>query len=198
MAADDDPLGLAAVDSAIRVEHLRDEIAEATGGEFIETKSEEIPPALEAAYLEQVRDLERDGWQRPIDQLAQQGDAPLPPAELTDEILTAKLWELLHSLACRGFYVQHTDHLGDRALYTALWEKGLREEAILPGTRSRSAAWFHDFIGSYGPEDMQIFHRYYEDEERRARHLAEYPNEEIPPRETPPFSRDWRVPKGPF
>ena len=45
---------------------------------------------------------------------------------------------------------------------------------------------------------MQIFHRYYEDEESRARHLAEYPNEEIPARETPPFSRDWRVPKGPF
>ena len=195
---EDDPLGLADVDSEIRVENLKEEIAESTGGEFTEAKSEEIPPALEAAYLEKVRDLERDGWQRPIDQLAAQGDAPLPPAELTDEILTAKLWELLHCLACRGFYVQHTDHLSDRELYTALWEKGLREEAILPGKRSRTAAWFHDFIGSYGPEDMQIFHRYYEDEKSRARHLTEFPSDEIPPRERPPFSRDWRVPKGPF
>ena len=91
----------------------------------------------------------------------------------------------------------HTDHLSDRELYTALWEKGLREEAILTG-RSKRGGWFHDFIGSYGPEDMQIFHRFYEDAESRARHLAEYPNDKIPARETPPFSRDWRVPKGPF
>ena len=194
---EDDPLGLADVDSEIRIENLKEEIAEATGEEFTGTKSPDLSPAVEEAYLEQVRDLEREGWQRPIDQLAAQGAAPLPPAELTDDTLTAKLWELLHNLACRGFYVQHTDHLSDRALYTALWEKGLREEAILT-VRSKRGGWFHDFIGSYGPEDMQIFHRYYETEESRARHLAEYPNEKIPPREKPPFSRDWRVPKGPF
>jgi len=196
--AADDPLGLADVDREIQIENLKVEIAETTGGEFSGTKSADVPPAIEEAYLEQVRDIERDGWQRPIDQLAAEGVAPLPPAELTDETLTAKLWELLHTLACRGFYVQHTDHLSDRELYTALWEKGLREDAILPGKRSRSAAWFHDFIGSYGPEDMEIYHRYYEAEKTRAKHLAEYPDEKIPPRETPPFSRDWRVPKGPF
>lgn len=194
---DADPLGLADVDSEIRIENLKEEIAETTDGEFIGGKSADLPPAIEEAFLEQVRDLERDGWERPIDQLAAQGAAPLPPADITDETLAAKLWELLHSLACRGFYVLHTDHLSDRELYTALWEKGLREEAILSG-RSKSGGWFHDFIGSYGPEDMEIYHRYYEDEKTRAHHLAEYPHEKIPARETPPHSRDWRVPKGPF
>ena len=78
-----------------------------------------------------------------------------------------------------------------------LWKKGLREEAILPGRR-RTGGYFYDTIGSYGPEDMAVFHRYYESEDSRAKHLAEYPNEKIPARETPPFSRDWRLPKGPF
>ena len=52
--------------------------------------------------------------------------------------------------------------------------------------------------GSYGTEEMEIYQRYYESEESRARHLAEFPNSPPPPRETPPFSRDWRLPKGPF
>ncbi len=193
---EDDPLGLADVDRDIRIENLKDEIAEAAGGAMHEARCGDLPPATEEAFLEQVRDLERDSWQRPIDALSAQGATPLPPDELTDETLTAKLWELLHNLACRGFYVLHTDHLSDRALYETLWQRGLREEAILPG-RSRTGGFFYDTIGSYGPEDMEIFHRYYETAENRARHLAEYPNEQIPPRETPPFSRDWRLPKGP-
>jgi len=86
---DDDPLGLAGADSEIRIEDLKEEIAETTGEEFTETEFADLPPAAEEAYLEQVRDLERDGWQRPIDQLAAQGSAPLPPAELTDETLAA-------------------------------------------------------------------------------------------------------------
>jgi hypothetical protein len=188
---------LADVDREIRIEKLKNEIAEAAGGEMQQASSDDLPPAIEEAFLAQVRDLERDGWQRPIDDLATHGATPLPPEELTDETLTAKLWELLHNLACRGFYVLHTDHLSDRALYEVLWKKGLREEAILPG-RSRTGGYFYDTIGSYGPEDMAVFHRSYESEDSRAKHLAEYPNEKIPARETPPFSRDWRLPNGPF
>ena len=126
----------AAVDREIRIEKLKDEIAKAAGGDLHETKMADLPPAIEEAYLEQVRDIERDDWQRPMDELTARCIAPLPPAELTDEALPPRLWELLHNLACRGFYVLHTDHLSDRALYEILWKKGLREEAILPG-RSR-------------------------------------------------------------
>ncbi len=82
-------------------------------------------------------------------------------------------------------------------LYELLWKKGLREEAILPG-RSRTGGYFYDTIGSYGPEDLEIFARYYETAEDRARHLAEFPDSNPPPRESPPFSRDWRLPRGPF
>lgn len=197
---DEPPFGdstLADADREIRIEKLKNEIAEAAGGEMQQASSGDLPPAIEEAFLEQVRDLERDGWQRPIDDLATHGTTALPPDELTDEALPPRLWELLHNLACRGFYVLHTDHLSDRALYEALWKKGLREEAILPG-RSRTGGYFYDTIGSYGPEDLEILHRYYETAEDRARHLAEYPHDKLPPRETPPFSRDWRLPKGPF
>ena len=138
--AEDDPLGLGGVDTEMRIENLKEEIAEATDGEFIAGKSGDLPPALEEAFLEQVRDLEREGWQRPLDQLAAQSAAPLPPDELTDETLTAKLWELLHSLACRGFYVQHSDHLsGPRALHRALGKRACAKKRS-----SRAAAAMAD------------------------------------------------------
>lgn len=119
------------------------------------------------------------------------------PAAVGDAHLRGLLWELIHALAGRRIYLRCTDHLGDRALYGMPWKKGLREEAILPG-RSCTGGYFYDTIGRYGSEDMEIFHRCCEPAESRARHLAEYLNEQIPARETPPFSRDWRLPKEPF
>ena len=118
--SDDPPFDAPApadVDREIRIEKLKDEIAEAAGSEMLASKLSDLPPAIEEAFLEQVRDLERDGWQRPMDELTKHNAAPLPPEELTDEALPPHLWNLLHHLACRGFYVLHTDHLSDRALY---------------------------------------------------------------------------------
>lgn len=139
-----------------------------------------------------------EGWQRPMDQLQRTGAAPIPPAELTDETLPAKLWELLHHLACRSFYVLHTDHLSDRELYAALWNCGLRDDALMPGKRSRTGGWFHDFIGSGSEEDNQVSLRFYATDDERAEHAQDWPDDPLPPREKPPFNRDWRVPKGPF
>ena len=185
------------VDREIRIENLREEIAETTSGEMHETKFAEIPPALEEAYLQQIRDIERDGWHRPMDELAKHHAAPLPPEELTEEALPSHLWQLLHNLACRGFYVQQTNHLTERALYEVLWIRGLRQEAILPG-RSRTGGYFYDTIGSYSPEDLVIYQRYYQDEASRAQDQERSPHDILPPRETPPHSRDWRLPQGPF
>ncbi len=171
---EDDPLGLKTVDSEIRAERRRAEQAAITGGEG------------------------GQGWQRPMEQLQRAGAAPIPPAELTDETLTAKLWELLHHLACRGFYVLHTDHLSDRELYTALWDSGLRDDALLPGKRSRMGGWFHDFVGSGSEEDTQVWLRFHATDAERAEHAKDWPDDPIPPRAKPPFNRDWRLPKGPF
>ena len=121
----------------------------------------------------------------------------LPPAELTDETLTAKLWELLHNLACTGFYVLHTDHLSDRELYAELWTRGLCDETLLPG-KIRTGGWYHDFIGSGSEEDIQRSLRYYDTDDERADWARQWPNDIIPPKEKPPFNRDWHLPKGPF
>ena len=168
-----DPLGLEAVDAEIAAQKEREQLAAITGGE------------------------QSAGWQRPLDQLQKTAGTLLPPAELTDETLTAQLWELLHNLALQGFYVSHTDHLSDRELYAELWTRGLRDEALLPG-RCKTGGWFHDFLGSWGEDDMQLWLRYYATDEERVQHAQDWPDDKLPPKEKPPVNRDWRLPKGPF
>jgi hypothetical protein len=91
----------------------------------------------ESALEAQLRACELENWTPPAQKLAEENVPLLPPAEITDETLTPILWELLHNLALRGFYVSHMDHLSDRELYLALWKYGLREPAHLPGRNPR-------------------------------------------------------------
>ena len=176
-----DPLGLAAVDAEIRGETPDEPLSAASRDELLAITGGEQP----------------EGWQRPIDKLKRSGAPLLPPDELTDETLTAKLWELLHNLACQGYYVLHTDHLSDRELYAALWERGLRDEALLPG-RCKTGGWFHDFIGSGNDEHTQTWLRYFASDQERADHARDWPEVPLPPKEKPRHNRDWRLPKGPF
>jgi hypothetical protein len=142
-------------------------------------------------------DLLPENWERPADLLQRAGFTAFPPAEITDELLPGLLWEILQELACRGFYVLHTDHLTDRELYSAIWRHALRDEAILPG-RTPRAAWVHDFVGSGSEDDHQLWLRFYASDEQRQRDAERYPDQLLPPRETPTCRRDWRLPKSPF
>jgi hypothetical protein len=181
-----DPLGLAEVDR---------EIAAAKA----ESAAGELPPLVPPypALESQLRASEPENWTPPAQKLVEENIPLLPPAETTDETLTPILWELLHNLALRGFYILHTDHLSDRELYAELWERGLRNPAHLPGRNPRGG-WFHDLFGSWGEDEMQLWLRYYASDDERAKHAKDWPKDNIPPKEKTSGNRDWRLPKGPF
>lgn len=183
---DSDPLGLAEVDREIAA--MKNE---ASPDEPPETLAPN--PALEA----QLRAMEPENWTPPAQQLADKNIPLLPPAEITGETLTPILWELLHNLSLQGFYVLHTDHLSDRELYAELWEHGLRDPAHLPGRNPRGG-WFHDLLGSWGGDEMQLWLRFYASSEEREQHAKDCPDDPLPPKAKPPCNRDWRLPKGPF
>jgi hypothetical protein len=168
-----DPLGLERADAEIRAEKQRQQ----------QLASEDVEKS--------------GGWARPFNRLQRADISFLPPDELTDETITAKLWELLHNLACQSFYVLHSDHLSDRELYAALWTRAQSDEWLLPG-RSRTGGWCHDFVGSGSDEDTQLWLRFYASESERAEHARQWPKDTIPPHENLPFNRDWRLPKGLF
>lgn len=171
-----DPLGLRDLEDAI---HREDPIAEnSDSGTPNETAAGGEPPGR---------------WGKPIDRLGEHGVDLMPPAELTEESLAPKLWELLEAMYRMGVFVLHTDHLTDARLYEALWGRVLREEAFLP-ERGVEAAWAHDFIGSGAPEEEAIRLAFYaSDEERQV--AAAAGRTPLPPRQEPVANRDWRLPR---
>jgi len=128
-----------------------------------------------------------------FDLLAQNGlDLP-PPEELDDAQVTAKLWETIRGLAMLRMFLYSTNHLSDRELYEELWHDVLREEGpVMP--LSNDSAWHIDLLGSGSEEDNSLYLRYYADEETRQRWAKDWPGDNIPASETPPYDRDRHLP----
>lgn len=192
-----DPLRLEAVDLELHREPLIFDTDESETGFDDSYGDAEAPASVEELLLEPAVDVETRHWRNPHAELMASGIILPPPEELTDDALRAKLWELFHELACRGFYLLHTDHLGDRRLYTILWREHLHEPAILPGKIS-GGGWYFDFIGSDGTEDVVHWLRYYANDLEREEYAMKNPGHALPRRERCPFNRDRRLPKGPI
>jgi len=90
-------------------------------------------------------------------------------------------------------FLERTDHLSDRELYTWLWGTALREEfegfGLPPGN------WHVDVLGGGSEEDLILDMRYYADDTERALWAAEFPDFPMPPREPPPHNRDPFLPQ---
>jgi hypothetical protein len=188
-----DPLQLELVDREIHLEQPLFDTPDGEGDEYCAEDNE----SSEGSSTEPAIGIEQENWKKPHDELARAGVSLPPPDEMTDEWIPAKLWELLHELACRGFYLLHTNHLTDRELYAKLWRENLREPAILPGP-SASGGWYHDFVGSGSAADTQLWLRYYATDRERETHARDNPGEPLPPRAEGPSRRDNRIPHGPF
>jgi hypothetical protein len=189
-----DPLGLDAVDRAIRINELEERLRELGEGET--HVSGECPPEVHEQFLSHVVEYETAPLTTQSDELHKEGTTLPPPATMDGPALHRKLWEVIHALAARSCFLHHTNHLSDRELYTHLRTDSLKEEMpdIKPG---RGFEWHIDLIGSGTDEDIEIGLRYYDDEEQRKRWAEDFPDMVIPPHEDPPYDRDRHLPKAP-
>ena len=113
---------------------------------------------------------------------------------MDDEQLTSKLWQLISALARMRIFIQETNHLSDRALYSLLWRDVLREEnPILPD--DPGAAWHIDLLGSGSEADTDLYLKYYADDDWRRQWLADFHDYDMPAHENPPYDRDRRLPR---
>jgi hypothetical protein len=114
-----------------RIEALRGQAEELCGGQM-EVGSMDDYPAEVAAEVEEgfwtyVVDYEKAPWTTHFQQLETAGVSLPSPDSLSDEELTAKLWDIIQKLALLRVFIEQTDHLSDRELYTHLWTESLRE-----------------------------------------------------------------------
>jgi hypothetical protein len=128
---------------------------------------------------------------RPIEVLRAKGIEMPDEAELDDAAVTGRLWGVIAAMSEIGMYLESTNHLSDRELYRYLVTDALIEETVLP--LSSDGGWHISPIGGFSEEDLQIYYRYYADEEDRR--FAAEDGEPMPPRETPPYDRDRLLPQ---
>ena len=159
---------------------------------------ESMPADMEEEFLRHVLEYENA---EPISllRLIENSGLELPAPHLfdNDDTLSAKLKQIIERMATLGAYLLHTNHLSDRALYEYLYHEGLREEAVL-FPENPSYAYMIDLTGSGSEEDNQIFLKYYADENYRQQWASDWPADNIPDHETPPFDRDRFLPQSPI
>ncbi|MFZ0427736.1 MAG: hypothetical protein WAO20_06440, partial [Acidobacteriota bacterium] len=152
-----------------------------------EAASDEEDEELEE-YFRQLDRFTQVGGETCMDRLIQEGVEMPPPEGLTDEQVSAKLWEVVRVLERLQVYITSTDHLSDRELYTHLWSDALREDAMICSVPGFS--WNIDVIGSGSEEDTETWLRYYASEQDRKRWARDWPGSPLPEHDDLPYDRD--------
>lgn len=162
------------------------------GGQHHE-RSPDCPLEVEVAFLERVVAFETTPRTSNRDWLARRGIRFRSPRELGGADLARELSRLVKALATGRVCLANTDHLTDAELYQRLWDMVLPEK-VSDSERTRDAEMLWDFSDSPdGSADTWL--RWYATEEQRLDWSMEFPDDPMPPRESPPPRRDHRLPK---
>jgi hypothetical protein len=181
-------------DQEKRIEKLKAQL-EDLGGDISDPSG--LSSDMEEEFLKHILAFETAEPTSLLQWLENAGQNVPAPEELDDAQLHAKLWEVIRRMASLGAYLHNTNHLSDRELYTYLFEEGLREDAVLfpdnPGY-----VYGLDLLGSGSEDDMQLYMKYFADEQYRAEWKTQFPELDFPPHEDPPFDRDKDLPRSPL
>jgi hypothetical protein len=177
-----------------KVEALKRRAEELCGGQMEVGSLDDYPAEVEEGFWKHVVDYEEAPWTTNFQQLENAGVSLPPPDSLKDEEVTAKLWEVIQKLALLHVFIEQTDHLSDRELYTHLWTDSLREETKAMQLAAGSA--YHiQMLGSCSEEDMLLYLKYYADDDFCRQWHKDWPNDPIPTHEDPRYDRDRLLPK---
>ena len=104
-----------------RIAELKREAQELAGGKMVEGGGEDTPPEVAEGFWKHVVDYEKAPWTTNFKQLEEAGIQLPAPETLNDEQLSKKLWDVINGLALLRVFLENTNHLSDRELYTELW-----------------------------------------------------------------------------
>jgi hypothetical protein len=181
-------------DQELRVRQYRDRLQFPIAGSFSDYSQEDLDAT--EGFFRYLLTLEG----RPASTLAKQlirDGVELPaPDGLSEPQLGDKLWEVIEGLEDLRTYLEHTDHLSDRELYTHLWEDLLNEPEYEFDDAMGEFETTIDLVGDGSDEAMELYHRFYADEWDRDEWMEAHPDYDMPDMEPLPFDRDRFLPRG--
>ena len=177
-----------------RIEALKRRAEELAGGEMKTGEIEPPPPEIEEEFWKQVVEYEEAPWTTHFQQLERAGVSMPAPETLNDQEVTAKLWKVINKLAQMRIFLEDTDHLSDRELYTTLWSDDLREETK-DVVLDQDSACHYQLLSGGSDEDNQIYLKYFADEKWRNDWHRDWPDDPMPDPEDPPYDRDRLLPQ---
>ena len=149
------------------IERLKAQAA-AAAGRMVVHESEAMDPAVREAFWRHVVAFETAGTTDLLKELKAVGVDVPDPDTLSDEALHAALWVTIEALGRMHVYLDETDHLSDRELYTLLWGELLPEE--MPALDAdEGSVWHLDILGGCSEEDIALRLKHYADEAERDR-----------------------------
>lgn len=182
-------------DQEKRIEDLKQQAEELSGGQMeVHNLDDDYPAEVEEGFWKYVVDYEKAPWTTNFQQLENAGVSLPAPDSLSEAELKTKLWEIIQKLALLRTFIEQTDHLSDRELYNHLWTESLREETKALALDADSACHIQ-ILGGCSEEDMELYLKYYADEDFRQSWQKDWPRDPIPKHEDPPYDRDRLLPK---
>jgi hypothetical protein len=184
-------------DQQSEIEDLKRRAEELSGGQMKIGSLDDCPEETEKEFWQYVVDYEEAPWTTHSQQLENAGISFPAPDSLKDEELPAKLWDLIQKLALLHVFIEQTDHLSDRELYTYLLTDSLREETKAMPMVAGYACHIQLLSGG-SDEDNFLYLKYYADDDWRQQWHKDWPNDPMPAHEDPPYDRDRLLPKADY
>lgn len=165
-------------------------------GQIVAAGVEALPVEEQDEFWRGVMAFENGPFTTDFDRLINAGIELPSPDSLNDADLTTKLWQVIEGLAQMRVFITHTDHLSDRELYAHLWKDSLRVE-IPVDADDCDGVWHVDLVGTGSEEDVQLYLKFYADDEERSQWRNRFGDDGVPAHEDHPFDRDRHLPQWP-
>lgn len=180
------------MDQNQRIDRLKAEARRLSGGAMESFGIDDLPPQLAEQFLQRVIAFETAPDITDFEQLTADGVELPDPETVPEQELGAVLRRVIAALSKHQVFLERTNHLSDRELYSVLWHDVLREEhAVLP--EGDTGAWHVDIPGDDAQSTNYL--TYYATEGDREMWRKDFPDVPLPAPRHPEYERDAASPR---